>query len=96
MQSSHNSRRRLAQRLKEVRVRFFGEQGTAELAKRLGIPPETWTNYERGVTMPAEILLAVLELTSVDPRWLSSGDGSPPEREPEFIRGVSTPTFSCN
>ena len=96
MQSSRDSRRRLAQRLKQVRVRFFGEQGTGELAKQLGIPPETWTNYERGITMPAEIVLAVLELTSVDPRWLSSGDGSPPEPKPELIRGVSMPKFSCN
>jgi len=96
MQSSRDSRPRLAQRLKEVRVRFFGEQGTGELAKQLGITPETWTNYESGVTIPAEILLAVLELTSIDPRWLSSGDGSAPQCEPELIRRVRTPKFSCN
>jgi transcriptional regulator with XRE-family HTH domain len=96
MQSSRDSRRRLAQRMKQVRVRFFGEQGTADLAKHLGIKPETWTNYEQGVTIPAEILLAVLELTSVDPQWLSSGDDSPPERKPELVRSVSMPKFSRN
>jgi hypothetical protein len=35
----------------------------------------TWRNYERGITMPAEVLLEFMMLTGADPDWLLTGDG---------------------
>ena len=41
----------------------------------LGIPVRTWYNYENGVTVPAEIILRIVELTAVEPVWLLRGEG---------------------
>ncbi len=46
------------------------------MAKRLGIPSQTWNNYEVGVTVPGVTILKVIELTSVEPRWLLNGQGA--------------------
>jgi hypothetical protein len=45
------------------------------MARRLGIPVRTWYNYEGGVTVPAEVVLKIIELTSVEPAWLLHGKG---------------------
>jgi hypothetical protein len=45
------------------------------MARRLGIPVRTWYNYEGGVTVPAEVILKIIELTSVEPAWLLHGEG---------------------
>lgn len=68
----------LADRLRQIRSELYGERGGPELARRLGIPVRTWYNYEIGVTVPAEVVLRLVELTSVDPIWLLHG------REPKF------------
>ena len=52
------------------------------MARRLGIPVRTWYNYEAGVTVPAEVILKIIELTSVEPIWLLHGKG------PKFRQGV--------
>jgi hypothetical protein len=65
----------LAGRLAELRTELFGEPGGPEMARRLGIPVRTWYNYESGVTVPAEVLLSVIDLTSVEPAWLLRGEG---------------------
>jgi transcriptional regulator with XRE-family HTH domain len=65
----------LAERLREIRTELFGERGGSEMARRLGVPIRTWYNYESGVTVPAEVLLRFLELTSVEPLWLLHGRG---------------------
>jgi hypothetical protein len=65
----------LAARLKEVRADRFGEDGAAALARALGVPSRTWYNYERGVTVPAEVLLRFIELTGAEPAWLLHGQG---------------------
>jgi hypothetical protein len=66
---------RLAQRLREVRGEPYGEEGVPTLAAVLGLPARTWTNYEAGVTLPAQVVLALLEATGVRPHWLLSGVG---------------------
>src|SRR5258708_33483114 len=58
------------------------------LARRLGIPKRTWCNYESGATVPAEILLQFLEVTSVEPNWLLYGSG-PRYRGGERARQLS-------
>jgi hypothetical protein len=41
----------------------------------VGVSSSTWDNYENGVTVPGEIILKLIVLTSVAPRWLLSGEG---------------------
>jgi hypothetical protein len=78
----------LAERLKKIRVELFGEHGGPKLAQLLGIPARTWYNYEMGVTVPAEAILRFIEVTSVEPRWLLSGQGEKYQRgSPESVAG---------
>jgi hypothetical protein len=65
----------LAERLAQLRLELFGDRGGPEMARRLGIPVRTWYNYEGGVTVPAEVVLKIIELTSVEPGWLLNGKG---------------------
>jgi SOS-response transcriptional repressor LexA len=65
----------LAERLRMLRSELYGERGGPELARRLGLPIRTWYNYESGVTIPAEVVLKIIELTSVEPMWLLHGKG---------------------
>src|SRR4051794_28436035 len=62
-------------RLREIRTELYGERGGSEMARRLGLPIRTWYNYESGVTVPAEVMLKFVELTSVEPAWLLHGKG---------------------
>ncbi len=70
-----DSRRAIAGRLRQVRRECYGEDGIYSLAVALGLPARTWENYEHGVTIPGEILLRFLVLTSTSPRWLLTGEG---------------------
>lgn len=65
----------LAERLGALRSELFGDRGGPEMARRLNIPVRTWYNYEGGVTVPAEVMLKIIELTSVEPIWLLHGKG---------------------
>jgi hypothetical protein len=65
----------LSRRLREIRQEQFGEHGGPELARRLNLPARTWYNYETGVTVPAEVLLAFIEQTGASPTWLLNGEG---------------------
>jgi transcriptional regulator with XRE-family HTH domain len=68
-------RPRISDRLREVRIERYGEFGTAALADELGVPARTWENYERGVTVPGEVMLKFLSHTGVRPDWLLTGSG---------------------
>jgi hypothetical protein len=70
-----HARNLVAERLKEIRVEIYGERGGPEIARRLKIPGRTWRNYEVGVTVPAEVILRFIDLTSVEPTWLLFGRG---------------------
>ena len=65
----------LAERMREIRMELYGDRGGSEMARQLGVPIRTWYNYESGVTVPAEVLLKFMELTSVEPMWLLHGQG---------------------
>ncbi len=65
----------LAERLSKIRGELFGDRGGPEMARRLGLPVRTWYNYEAGVTVPAEVVLKIIEMTSVEPMWLLHGRG---------------------
>jgi hypothetical protein len=70
-----NRKASLACRVRELRDFLYGENGVDSLARAVKVPPSTWRNYERGVTMPAEVLLDFMEVTQVSPHWLSTGEG---------------------
>lgn len=76
---------RLSERLHEIRIELYGERGGSEMARQLGLPVRTWYNYETGVTVPAEVLLRFVELTSVEPLWLLHGKGSKYRTPPEAL-----------
>jgi hypothetical protein len=65
----------LAERLAQLRSELYGDRGGPEMARRLAIPVRTWYNYEGGVTVPAEVILKIIELTSVEAVWLLHGEG---------------------
>lgn len=65
----------LSRRLREIRQELFGDHGGPELARRLELPARTWYNYETGVTVPAEVLLAFIEHTGASPSYLLNGEG---------------------
>jgi len=67
--------RELAERLRQVRVERFGEDGIPHLAETFGVPVRTWQNYEAGVNIPGMVILQFVELTGVSPRWLRTGKG---------------------
>ena len=80
----------LAERLTSLRSELFGERGGPEMARRLGIPVRTWYNYEGGVTVPAEVILKIIELTSVEAVWLLHGEGPKFRHSRSDRREVST------
>jgi hypothetical protein len=67
----------LAFRLREIRQDLYGEFGAQILADSLEIQVETWLNYERGVTMPAHVVLKLIDIAQVNPHWLLTGRGEP-------------------
>lgn len=71
----------LSTRLILVRTEVFGERGAPEMARHLGLPVRSWYNYERGATVPGEVILKLIEITSVEPAWLMDGT-EPRYREP--------------
>lgn len=83
----------LAERLAILRLELFGERGGPEMARRLGIPVRTWYNYEGGVTVPAEVVLKIIELTSVEPTWLLRGKGPKFRNASHSDRGDGQPTM---
>jgi hypothetical protein len=63
------------ERLAEVRIDFGGGHGPSLLAGALGVPLADWLGYEAGRAMPGEVLLALIDLTGVEPHWLLTGLG---------------------
>jgi hypothetical protein len=78
-----NVKAQISMRLREVRQELFGEHGGPELARRLSLPARTWYNYESGVTVPAEVLLAFIDQTGTNPIWLLTGQGQKYRRDVE-------------
>jgi len=69
-------------RLRQVRA----DMKVGEFADRLGVNRKTVTRWEADDTIPdGQSLLLLLELFGVDPRWLLTGQGSPPGLTPEEL-----------
>lgn len=65
----------LAERVREIRIDLYGENGGPILAEALSIPFRTLHNYESGCTIPAPTILRFIELTGAHPHWLLTGRG---------------------
>jgi hypothetical protein len=65
----------LASRVREVREELYGAHGGPLLADMLRLPYRTWTNYEAGCTIPAQVILRFIESTRAHPHWLLTGEG---------------------
>jgi hypothetical protein len=65
----------IARRVRVIRLELFGPHGVPTLAEALGIPEQTWANYESGVALPGPIVLTLIERTGVNPHWLLTGKG---------------------
>jgi len=50
-----------------------GVRGKAAFAKRLGLSPSTYDNYENDRAVPVEVLVRISDVTGVDLRWLVTG-----------------------
>jgi hypothetical protein len=81
------ARARLAGRVREIRREVFGRDGVPSLAQALGIPHQTWMNYESGVMIPAQIILRFIEASGADAHWLLTGEGDRYRRTGTSCRG---------
>ena len=69
----NDAERTLVGRIKELRHRQFGPRGKEEFARRLGVSPEEYEQYERGTIPPGDVLVRMCETTGEDLRWLLTG-----------------------
>ena len=86
MNNKRSVREDLAVRMRSLVREAYGQEGTCELAGMLGIPPQTLRNYEAGCTIPAEVILGVIEITGAHPHWLLTGAG------PKYLPVVPAPS----
>ena len=60
-------------------VRASSGLNQIDFAKKLGLSPRAYANYERGEReLPAMVLKAFAEILRIDPLWLLSGPGREP------------------
>lgn len=76
----------VALRIQSIRKERFGAGGTALASTLLGVSERTWVNYERGVVMPAPVMLAFLVQTHAHPHWLLTGEG------PRYLKSADSLT----
>jgi hypothetical protein len=65
----------VAHRVRLIREDLYGAHGGPALAQALRLPFRTWYHYERGITIPAQVMLRFIELTEANPHWLLTGQG---------------------
>lgn len=71
--------RTLAERIKWLRVKHFGDRGKAKFAKKIAVTGATVGAYERGTKPGADVLQAISKTCNVSLRWLVTGDPDPDE-----------------
>jgi hypothetical protein len=77
--ANRHKKRDLALRFREIRENLYGKYGGQFLADALDVRLETWLNYEAGVSMPAHVVLKLIDIARVNPHWLLTGNGDPHE-----------------
>jgi hypothetical protein len=73
----------LPERMRVIRLDLFGDDGAFLLASLLRIPEAKWRRMEASGRIPAHVILAFIEITGANPRWLLSGAGE------KYSRSVS-------
>lgn len=63
----------LTERIKQVRRRHYGPRGKAEFAEKLGLSPDEYQRFERGVIPPGDVMVRICETTGEDLQWLLTG-----------------------
>jgi len=83
----------LGERLRQVRVEMFGPDEVEEVARRLGVAPQTWRNFEEigGLISPAQLLLFA-DLTGTNPLWLRRGQGPKYRADATSLKSSADPT----
>ncbi len=64
-----------AGRLGSLREAAYGKHGRSAFARALGIPLTSYLNFENGRVPPMDIIVKMMALTRVNPRWLVHGEG---------------------
>ncbi len=65
----------IAERIKFLRIKHFGDRGRSAFAQAIGIPQSTYLNYEEGKRIPpVEILVKISKITGCDLNWLITGE----------------------
>lgn len=65
----------LARRVTVIRSERIGEDGVPRLAEALWMPARTRKHFEACASIPAEVILGLIELTGVEAHWLLTGKG---------------------
>jgi hypothetical protein len=91
---NRQKQRELAERLREIREDLCGEHGAQFLADALKVRVETWLNYESGVTVPAQVVLKLIDIARVNPHWLLTGQGDPHDNR-KCHRELGRPPFGA-
>jgi len=63
------------ERLSSIREEAFGKNGRSAFARALGIPLTSYLNFEHGRVPPVDVLVKMVGVTRVNPRWLVHGKG---------------------
>ena len=87
--NSSNPAQAVSNRLKQLRLQFYGPRGAGKFARALGISPALYRRFEDGRSPTVELLISAARLTGTDLYWLITGtgpDGSsadtiPPDRK---------------
>jgi hypothetical protein len=91
-------RAEIGARLRKLRFTVAGLRGSrlnlSSLCQRVGVSVSSWPNWEKGATMPPEILLRVIVEFHIRPEWLLTGIGTmfshpvPPPRAPRSFADI--------
>ena len=63
------------ERLASIREGAFGKWGKSAFARALGIPLTSYLNFENGRVPPMDVIVNMMALTRVNPKWLVHGKG---------------------
>ena len=61
------------ERLGSIREEALGKNGRSAFARALGIPLTSYLNFEHGRVPPVDVLVKMVAVTRVNPRWLVHG-----------------------
>lgn len=63
----------ICNRLRALRIRYFGPRGKAKFARHLGLPLSTYCTYEADRVPGADVLVRAAEITGCAVQWLMTG-----------------------